>query len=286
MPPTARIGGMRKLAGDVHDEDARHRSVAVSRFADMSAKSTFFERPVGCGSRIRHVARTTSTNVDARSWAEEGAPDGAVVVADHQTAGRGRFARTWESAPGQNLLLTLILQRSLPRPAHLPLAIGWAVRETVAQFLPGSVVRVKWPNDVRIDGRKVAGILVESPEEGVYLAGIGLNVNQDAFSGEMVGEPTSLLLESGQRLDRAEVFFRLMDALDRALELLEEGSLLDAYRMHLEGVSKEIRLQDGRSGILEGVDESGGLIVRTDIGSIVVHSGDVSLRTTLGPDDS
>lgn len=228
---------------------------------------------------IRHVSETDSTNRDARAWAESGAPDGAVVVADHQTAGRGRFSRTWESAPGQNLLLTVILRRTLPRPAHVPLAIGWAARETVASFLPGAKVQVKWPNDVRIEGRKMAGILVESPEEGVYLAGIGFNVNQDAFGQGMAGEPSSLLLESGQRFDRAEVFSRLMADLDRALEMLEGGTLLGAYQDSLEGVGDLVTLQDGRSGVLKGVDPSGGLEIEIGNGLVVVHSGEVSLRT-------
>lgn len=250
----------------------------------MSGSSIFIERSSGCGRIIRHVAETTSTNTDARSWVSEDAPHGAVVVADHQTAGRGRFARTWESAPGQNLLLTVIVRHSLPRPALLPLAIGWAVRKSVASFLPGSTVQVKWPNDVRIDRRKIAGILVESPDRGVFLAGIGLNVNQDSFGAFSDGIPTSLLLETGQRMDRAEVFDRLMTALDEALVRLANGSLLDTYREHLEGRLEPVRLQDGRSGILEGVDQSGGLIVQTDIGIIVVHSGDVSLRPPGGRD--
>ncbi len=266
--------------------DGRHRSAPVSRFANMSGSSTFIERPSGCGVAIRHLVETTSTNAEARSWMLAGASDGSVVVADHQTAGRGRFARTWESAPGQNLLLTVILRRSLPRPAHLPLAIGWAVREAVASLVPGATIHLKWPNDVRIEGRKLAGILVESPEEGVFLAGIGLNVNQDTFVSSIAGEPTSLLLESGQRVDRAEVFEHLMHALDCAMDLMERDSLLDAYRLHLEGVSQPVRLQDGRSGILVGLDESGGLIVRTDIGTIVVHSGDVSLRPSRNQDEA
>jgi len=228
---------------------------------------------------IRHLKETDSTNRDARAWAKEGAPDGAVVVADHQRAGRGRFSRTWVSAPGQNLLLTVIVRRDLPRPALLPLAIGVAVRECAAAMLPAAQVGLKWPNDVRIKGHKVAGILVESPEAGIYLAGVGLNVNQVDFPEDLASEPTSLMLESGGLVDRAEVFDRLMMAMDRSLELLVNGQLLAAYRTHLEGVGREVRLEDGRSGILRDVDASGGLVIDTETGPIVVHSGDVSLRS-------
>ena len=201
------------------------------------------------------------------------------MITDHQRAGRGRFERTWESAPGQNLLLTVIVRRELPRPALLPLAAGVAVRECVSSFIPAGNVTLKWPNDVRVDRRKVAGILVESPEKGTYLVGVGLNVNQVDFPEGMASEPTSLMLESGQRVDRGEVFVRLMASLDDALEKLEGGTLLDTYREHLEGVGSTVVLQDGREGIMQDVDASGGLVIRTSTATIVVHSGDVSLRS-------
>ncbi len=256
---------------------------------------------------MRYVPETDSTNRLAREWAtqdaasgatREGAAetgaaldgtvldgaalDGAVVVTDHQTAGRGRFERTWTSAPGQNLLLTIILKRNLPRPELLPLAAGLAVRSCVASSGVIRSAQVKWPNDVRIEGRKIAGILVESPEQGVYLVGIGLNVNQDAFPSDVAGEPTSLLLESGQRTDRAEVYYRLLEEMDQALDLLSTGSMLDEYRRHLEGVGEHVRLEDGRTGTLRGVGESGGLVIQGPDGPFVVHSGDVSLRPPEG----
>ena len=243
----------------------------------MPATSPYKERPSGCGSRIRFLSETDSTNRQARLWAASGAPDAAVVATDHQVSGRGRFERTWESSPGQNLLLTLILRRKLPRPALLPLAAGVAVRSCVAGIAAASV-GLKWPNDVRIEGRKVAGILVESPGDGVYLVGVGLNVNESDFPDSVAGHPTSLLLETGRRHDRADVFDRLMRAFDHALVLLEAGTLLDTYRAHLEGLGQVVTLQDGRSGRLEGVDESGGLVLDTESGRIAVHSGDVSLR--------
>jgi biotin-(acetyl-CoA carboxylase) ligase len=95
----------------------------------------------------------------------------------------------------------------------------------------------------------------------------------------MASEPTSLMLESGQRVDRGEVFVRLMASLDDALEKLEGGTLLGVYREHLEGVGSTVVLQDGREGIMQDVDASGGLVIRTSTATIVVHSGDVSLRS-------
>ena len=246
----------------------------------MTPTVPFSPRPHGCGQRF--LSDTDSTNRQARLWAEEGAEDGSVVLADHQTAGRGRFDRVWAASRGQNLLLTLILRRPLPRPAWLPLATGLAARNAVASLLPTATVSLKWPNDVRIDGRKVAGILVESPAEGLYLVGIGLNVNESEFPDGLATPPTSLLLESGQRFDRQAVFERLMTEMDRVLALPQAG-LLDAYMARMEGVGALVTLQDGRSGRLDGVDASGGLILDTESGRIVVHSGDVSLRPPASP---
>lgn len=241
-------------------------------------KVPFPPRSQGCGHTIRFLSETDSTNRQARAWAGEGAEDGSVVVADFQTAGRGRFDRVWAASRGQNLLLTLILRRPLPRPAWLPLLTGLVVRETVAALLPAATIKLKWPNDVRIEGRKVAGILVESPAEGTYLVGIGLNVNEDSFPADLATPPTSLLLESGQRFDRTHVFHRLMEAMDRVLAL-PEAETTNAYEAALEGVGGQVTLQDGRDGRMLGVDASGGLILDTESGPLVVHSGDVSLRS-------
>lgn len=247
----------------------------MSRLCDMHAP--FTSRGHGCGRAIRFLPETDSTNRQARAWVEAGAEDGSVVLADYQTAGRGRFDRVWSASRGQNLLLTLILRRPLPRPAWLPLMTGLAVRNAVAALLPAATVKLKWPNDVRIDGCKVAGILVESPADGTYLVGIGLNVNEASFPDGLASTPTSLLLESGQRFDRNDVFQRLMAAMDTVLAL-SAGDQEAAYAAHLEGVGQEVTLHDGRSGRMEGVDASGGLVLHTGTGRIVVHSGDVSLR--------
>ena len=247
----------------------------VSRFHHMS--HPFTSRSAGCGHALRFLPKTDSTNRQARAWLEEGADDGSVVVADYQTAGRGRFDRVWSASRGQNLLLTLILRRPLPRPAWLPLLTGLAVAETVAALLPTADVRLKWPNDVRVGGRKLAGILVESPAESTFLVGIGLNVNESEFPDDLATPPTSLLLESGQRFDRNDVFQRLMDQMQHILVLSEEDGE-EAYRGRLEGVGQIVSLQDGRTGRMTGLDRSGGLVLHTDSGPIVVHSGDVSLR--------
>jgi len=259
---------------------ARHQADSVSRFADMSA-SPFPVRSQGCGAAVRHLAETDSTNREARVWAEEGAEDGSVVVADFQRAGRGRFSRSWTSAPGQNLLLTVILRREWPRPARLPLGTALAVRQTVAD-LTGRDAAIKWPNDVWVDGHKVAGILVERPSPDCFLVGIGLNVNQDSFPEDLATPATSLLLETGRRLDRAEVYMRLMASMDTELARISDQDFQDRFTAHMLGDGEMITLQSGENGtvegIVKGVDPDGGLILATSTGETVYFAGDVSLR--------
>ena len=142
--------------------------------------------------RIHHRAVTRSTNLDAR----EGVP-GDVFTADEQTAGRGRLDHRWLSAPGANLMLSAVLDvADLPpeQVATLPLAVGLAVHAAIARFLPGGEIRLKWPNDVLVGGRKIAGILCERNGDGV-IAGVGVNVNQTAFAPEIADRATSLARE-------------------------------------------------------------------------------------------
>ena len=142
------------------------------------------------GSPRLHLRRTDSTNNRARDLAARGAPHGTLVTAAEQTAGRGRQGRSWTAPAGRALLCTLVVREP---PRLLPLAVGVAVAETVG---PGA--RLKWPNDVLIDGRKVAGILVEGrPQERWAVAGIGLNVavRESDFPPELDGRAATMGLE-------------------------------------------------------------------------------------------
>ena len=161
--------------------------------------------------RIHHRAVTRSTNLDAR----EGVP-GDVFTADEQTAGRGRLDHRWLSAPGANLMLSAVLDvADLPpeQVATLPLAVGLAVHAAIARFLPGGEIRLKWPNDVLVGGRKIAGILCERNGDGV-IAGVGVNVNQTAFAPEIADRATSLARE-GASTPVAEMRDAVLAELDR-----------------------------------------------------------------------
>ena len=207
-----------------------------------------------------HHRLTDSTNERARELASRGAPHGTLVTADEQTAGRGRQGREWLAAPGSALLMSLVLRNA---SATLPLAAAVAVCEA----LPVEAA-IKWPNDVWVDGRKVAGILVEArPQEGWAVLGIGVNV-RDAPPLEHV---TSL----DSAIGTEDLLDRLLLALDAWLSRpLPE--VLATWRSRDALLGETVRWQNG-SGKGVGIDESGALLVDTDSGVVALNAGEVHL---------
>jgi BirA family transcriptional regulator, biotin operon repressor / biotin---[acetyl-CoA-carboxylase] ligase len=222
-----------------------------------------------------HLRATTSTNDRARALAEEGAPHGALVTAAEQSAGRGRQGRTWSSPPGRALLLSLVLRDP---PTLLPLAAALAVAEVA-----GPHARIKWPNDVLLDGRKVAGILAEGrPHEGWAVVGIGLNVavRVDELPPDVRATAGTLGLEPA---DLEPMLERLLAALERALSL-EDAALLDAYRERDALSGREVSWADG-TGTAVGVDGAGRLLVElADGGRSALSAGEVHLQAQPPPE--
>jgi BirA family transcriptional regulator, biotin operon repressor / biotin---[acetyl-CoA-carboxylase] ligase len=215
-----------------------------------------------------HLRATTSTNDRARELAQAGAPHGTLVTAGEQSAGRGRQGRTWSAPSSSALLISLVLRDP---PALLPLAAGVAVAEVA-----GPAARVKWPNDVLLDGRKVAGILAESrPQDGWAVLGIGLNVavRVEDLPPELHDTAGTLGLAPAEL---EPTLARLLDALERALAL-EAPALLDAYRARDALRGREISWADG-SGRAAGIDADGRLIVElTHGGRSALSAGEVHL---------
>ena len=221
------------------------------------------------GHRIKYRLETSSTMDDARGLARQGAPEGVVVIAEQQGAGRGRFNRTWVSPPGLNLYMTLLLR---PTPSQLPymnMAATLGVCRTVsdASGLPASV---KWPNDVRIEGRKLSGILIETEFEGARLdhalVGIGINVNLDvAQHPEIANIATSLHTATGREFDRNEVLLSALRNLDEWYgRVLKGESLTSDWAGTLETLGKQVRLSWRDrviKGLAESVDDSGNLVI-------------------------
>jgi BirA family biotin operon repressor/biotin-[acetyl-CoA-carboxylase] ligase len=230
------------------------------------------------GGPLLHLDATGSTNDPARELARDGACDGTVVVATEQTAGRGRQGRSWTTERGSALALSAILRLPADEVQELPIAAPLAVCEACEQVAPVDT-QIKWPNDVWIERRKVAGILIESrPQEQWAVIGIGINVSttREQFPAELRDSATSLLLAGGTAVDRNELLVALFDALARRrADGLDR--LLGVYR-------KRDALRDspiswaGGSGTAQGIDERGSLVVFTADGErVALDAGEVHL---------
>lgn len=239
------------------------------------------------GRPVSVVASTASTNDDARRAAAAGIATGAVFVADAQTAGRGRGDHAWHSPPGENVYLSLVLRPPLAaaRLSAITLAFGIAVAHVVESRLPpGAVVRLKWPNDVLVGARKIAGILVEASLRGSdvqsVVVGVGLNVAAAGFPPDIAARATSLRLEGATDLDRAVVVAALCAELGLAAERFAAHGLepLLAELAHRDALAGRAVLVDGAEGRAEGIDADGRLRVRTAAGDLrAVAAGEVQL---------
>ncbi|MFM1918980.1 MAG: hypothetical protein RLZZ303_614 [Candidatus Hydrogenedentota bacterium] len=213
--------------------------------------------------RIEWLEETSSTNTVALESQEEG----LVVVADRQTAGRGQHGRRWESAPGLGLWFSIALRGT---PQGLNFAAPLALREALAPLVP---VRIKWPNDLLVDGRKLCGILVEH-RAGWNALGIGLNVNHAPgdFPEELRAIATSLRMVTGKEQDRRALLDAILAALAPHLEHWRSGRIDAIYRAWSEAcgiIGQPIR-RDGIEGVAEGIREDGALLVRTGAGQVAV----------------
>ena len=215
-----------------------------------------------------HLRTTDSTNLRARELAIGGAAHGTLVTAGEQSAGRGRQGRTWTAPAGRALLMSLVVREP---PRLLPLVAAVAVAETA-----GEGAQIKWPNDVLVDGRKVAGILVEGrPQEGWAVLGIGLNValRPEDFPAELRDRATGLGLEP-QDVDR--VLATLLGHLEARLAQ-PAAAMLGDWRERDALLGREISWNTG-SGTAEGVDAAGRLLVRTPSGDqVALDAGEVHL---------
>jgi len=221
-----------------------------------------------------HLRRTDSTNARARDLALAGAPHGTLVTAAEQTAGRGRQGRSWTARGGRALLCSLVVRDP---PRLLPLAAGAAVAETCAEL--GHEAGIKWPNDILVDGRKVAGILVEGrPQQGWAVLGIGLNVALRAEDLPPELQATAGTL--GLPPDALEpVLARLLQLLADRLSASDEA-ILGAVRARdvLKGHSVAWSVGHGTAA---GIDGDGRLVVETADGHVALDAGEVHLANPI-----
>lgn len=238
--------------------------------------------------QVHHYFRAGSTNLIALEAGATGCAEGSVFLAEEQTAGRGRGGHTWHSARAEGIYCSVLLRPHLP-PAQvllLALAAGLAVRSAVIE-VSGLEADLKWPNDLLIGGKKFCGILTEMHSEATrvrhVVVGIGLNVNQASFPQEIREQATSLYLESRTRCSRVELVGALLKSLHREYRALmtdpdARESIANRFQEHsswTHGCAVRVEDDDSFTGVTEGLDAQGFLLVRTPQGLRTVVSGTV-----------
>ncbi len=249
------------------------------------------------GNPHRHFARTDSTNSRARELAAAGAPHGTVVTAAEQTAGRGRQGRTWTAPPSKALLYSAIVRPLEERHMTLPLAVPLAVCETAEDLNPNLECKVKWPNDVLVDNRKLAGVLIEArPQDSWAVIGVGLNlsISKEEFPPDLQDTATSIydprhrareggsagrspLLSAGPPLSGPAAATEVLNQHLAHWLQAKQDEVLAAWRERDALKGREVEW-DGGSGVADGVDDRGYLVVLTPGGDrIAVGAGEVHL---------
>lgn len=233
----------------------------------------------GFGNPLHYFHEINSTNTHLRELAESGAPQGTVVVAETQTQGRGRLGRRWESPGFANLYLSILLRPKLS-PAHaaqITLVAAVALADVVDTYVPGRAA-IKWPNDILVGGKKLAGILTEAScdaERAHYvILGIGVNLNYPvaAMPEEIRGRATSLLEVTGAAVSRESFLLRLIQGVERCYGELEQAgfdALAPRWESYFAWRGKRVRvelLDQVTTGTAQGIDRDGALIVMDDGG--------------------
>ena len=247
------------------------------------------------GQELVYFDSIDSTNTKAKELAEEGYPNGTLVVADYQRAGKGRRGRTWESPSGTGIFMTLMLKPDInPNNASmLTLVAALAVAKAISD-ITGEQALIKWPNDIVINGKKICGILTEMSAQFDYInhivIGIGINVHNKDFPEEIKETASSLMIESGgQHFRRAEIIEKIMEYFEEYYEIYLEtedlSALVKEYNSLLVNMHKNVKVLDPKEpfeGKAMGITPRGELIVDTWESRKLVSSGEVSVRGIYG----
>ena len=293
-----------KVIGSLKEEGYEIDAVSRKGYRLLSSPDVVSESEIASrisdgvfGQRVVSYEITDSTNTRAKQLAEEGAVHGTLVVANMQTAGKGRRGRSWQQEEGSVIAMSLLLRPvfSPDKASMLTLLAAHSVAGAI-EAVTGLPAAIKWPNDIVINQKKTVGILtemslgVEQAAIDYIVIGIGINVNNTAFSEDIRDMATSLYLEKGERLSRsvliAESMRRLEADYEAFLETEDLSAILQDYNTHLISMNKEVRVLDPQgeyTGISRGMDAQGELLVeRTDGELIRVYAGEVSVRGLYG----
>lgn len=239
-----------------------------------------------------------STNTEAKRLADEGEAEGLLVVADQQTAGKGRRGRKWTSPKGLNAYFTIMLrpQFNPSIASRLTLLMAMAVADSISKVVPSAedAVKIKWPNDIVVNGKKVCGILTEMSMERDYIQhvviGTGINVRKQTFDEEIAATATSIDNEWGNITSRAVLVGNVMNAFEKYYELFEKTGTLseikEEYESYLVNKNKEVCVLDPKGeyrGIALGINDEGELLVKLPDGQVnEIYAGEVSVRGIYG----
>lgn len=241
------------------------------------------------GNKLFVFETIDSTNTCARTLAQAGTEEGAVVLAEFQSEGKGRLGRRWQANPGENLLFSVILRPSIPRASagfltfYASVAVARAIDETC-----GCSIECKWPNDLLLNGRKVCGILLEnSIEQDVVecsVVGVGLNVNQTDFPADLGATAASLKSILGHSIDRVDLLAEILRSFERSYDEVKRssfGTLVADWVSRCRMFGRKVTVsQDGQlvTGTALGLHDDGGLLLDTPGGRRTIYAGDISLN--------
>lgn len=244
---------------------------------------------------IIYYEQLDSTNTKIKELAAEGAEHGIVVVADMQTAGKGRRGRSWESPAGTNVYMSILLRPKV-KPSKAPM-LTLVMAYSVAKALQNQGymdVQIKWPNDLVLSNKKICGILTEMSLEGQQIdyvvIGVGINVNTTSFPEELIDKATSLYLEKGEEIDRRKLVCEIVKIFEKEYEQFVENEnlsfLQEEYNNILVNRDREVRvLEPGKEYTAHalGINKTGELLVKKADGSQeAVFAGEVSVRGLYG----
>jgi BirA family biotin operon repressor/biotin-[acetyl-CoA-carboxylase] ligase len=255
-------------------------------FADALAQAAPRLGPIG--RQLLWYDEIGSTNDRALAWAEAGAAEGCLVLADAQSAGRGRLGRRWASPAGAGIYVSVVLRPPPPAMALLTIGAGVGVADGVASAT-GLATHVKWPNDVCVPGRpprKLAGLLAEAGTSGTrvlhVVLGIGINVLPAAYPPDVAARATSLESELGRAVPRGLVLAECLAGVWRRYEMLRDGgsdAVLAAWRARAaDTFGRRVEWEDAgglRRGVARDVDHTGALLVAADGGLVRLTAGEV-----------
>lgn len=243
------------------------------------------------GQNLLYYEETDSTNTQAKRLGEEGAVHGTLVVAGRQSAGKGRRGKMWTSPPGSSIYMSILLRPEMPpdKAPMLTLVMAYAAALAI-QDQEEIGAKIKWPNDLVLNKKKICGILTEMSAEVDYInyvvIGIGINANTESFPAELADTATSLRIESGDAVCRARLIAGVMERFEQCYEaFIEAGDLapfVDGYNDILVNCNREVRiLEPGRerNAISGGIDNAGRLLVEYEDGTTeAIFAGEVSVR--------